>query len=97
MSAMVLPDGTVMDVFGSGGGEAMAERLRTLTGANVPLLGSVPLDPRLREGGDAGVPLALGAPDSPAGQAIHAIADKLVVRRESLAGKSLGLGVTRKG
>lgn len=97
MSAMVLPDGTVMDVFGSGGGEAMAERLRTLTGATVPLLGSVPLDPRLREGGDAGVPLALGAPESPAGQAIHAIADKLVVRRESLAGKSLGLGVTRKG
>ncbi|MBH5298680.1 Mrp/NBP35 family ATP-binding protein [Corynebacterium ulcerans] len=97
MSAMVLPDGTVMDVFGSGGGEAMAERLRTLTGATVPLLGSVPLDPRLREGGDAGVPLALGASESPAGQAIHAIADKLVVRRESLAGKSLGLGVTRKG
>ncbi|ADK28588.1 Mrp/NBP35 family ATP-binding protein [Corynebacterium pseudotuberculosis] len=97
MSAMVLPDGTVMDVFGSGGGEAMAERLQTLTGTTVPLLGSVPLDPRLREGGDAGVPLALGAPDSPAGQAIHAIADKLVVRRESLAGKTLGLGVTRKG
>ncbi|BBJ71807.1 iron-sulfur cluster carrier protein [Corynebacterium ulcerans] len=97
MSAMVLPDGTVMDVFGSGGGEAMAERLRTLTGATVPLLDSVPLDPRLREGGDAGVPLALGDPESPAGQAIHAIADKLVVRRESLAGKSLGLGVTRKG
>lgn len=97
MSAMVLPDGTVMDVFGSGGGEAMAERLRTLTGATVPLLGSVPLDPRLREGGDAGVPLVLGDPESPAGQAIHAIADKLVVRRESLAGKSLGLGVTRKG
>ncbi|ALP34509.1 Mrp/NBP35 family ATP-binding protein [Corynebacterium pseudotuberculosis] len=96
MSAMVLPDGTVMDVFGSGGGEAMAERLQTLTGTTVPLLGSVPLDPRLREGGDAGVPLALGAPDSPAGQAIHAIADKLVVRRESLAGKTLGLGVTRK-
>ncbi|ALU22188.1 sodium:proton antiporter [Corynebacterium pseudotuberculosis] len=97
MSAMVLPDGTVMDVFGSGGGEAMAERLQTLTGTTVPLLGSVPLDPCLREGGDAGVPLALGAPDSPAGQAIHAIADKLVVRRESLAGKTLGLGVTRKG
>lgn len=97
MSAMVLPDGTVMDVFGSGGGEAMAERLQTLTGATVPLLGSVPLDPRLREGGDAGVPLALGDPESPAGQAIHAIADKLVVRRESLAGKSLGLGVARKG
>ncbi|AFH90620.2 sodium:proton antiporter [Corynebacterium pseudotuberculosis] len=97
MSTMVLPDGTVMDVFGSGGGEAMAERLQTLTGTTVPLLGSVPLDPRLREGGDAGVPLALGAPDSPAGQAIHAIADKLVVRRESLAGKTLGLGVTRKG
>lgn len=95
MGAMVLPDGTTVDVFGSGGGEAVTERLKALTGTPVKLLGSVPLDPRLREGGDAGTPIALSAPESPTGKAIHAIADQLVVRRESLAGKSLGLGVTR--
>lgn len=94
MGSMVLPDGSTMDVFGSGGGQAMADRLKTLTGTPVPLLGSVPLDPRLREGGDAGTPIAVSDPQSPTGAAIHKIADKLVVRRDSLAGKPLGLGVT---
>lgn len=96
MAAMVMPDGSLMEVFGSGGGEQVAQRLSTLTGATVPLLGSVPLDPALREGGDSGTPIAISAPDSPTGAAVHEIASKLVVRRESLAGKSLGLGVTRK-
>ncbi|MCS6571965.1 Mrp/NBP35 family ATP-binding protein [Corynebacterium diphtheriae] len=94
MGSMVLPDGSTMDVFGSGGGQAMADRLKTLTGTPVPLLGSVPLDPRLREGGDAGTPIAVSDPQSPTVAAIHKIADKLVVRRDSLAGKPLGLGVT---
>ncbi|CAB0551295.1 MRP family ATP-binding protein [Corynebacterium diphtheriae] len=94
MGSMVLPDGSTMDVFGSGGGQAMADRLKTLTGTPVPLLGSVPLDPRLREGGDAGTPIAVSDPQSPTGAAIYKIADKLVVRRDSLAGKPLGLGVT---
>ncbi|MCQ9351976.1 Mrp/NBP35 family ATP-binding protein [Corynebacterium sp. 153RC1] len=93
MAAMVLPDGSVMDVFGSGGGQAVADRLTTLTGAEVPLLGSVPLDPKLREGGDSGTPIALG--DSPTAKAIQAVAAKLAVRRESLAGKSLGLNTSR--
>lgn len=96
MAAMVMPDGSLMEVFGSGGGEQVAQRLSTLTGTTVPLLGSVPLDPALREGGDSGTPIAISAPDSPTGAAVHQIASKLVVRRESLAGKSLGLGVTRK-
>ncbi|MFI5504280.1 Mrp/NBP35 family ATP-binding protein [Corynebacterium kutscheri] len=95
MSAMVLDDGSVIDVFGSGGGEAVRERLATLTGTPVKLLGSVPLDPKLRAGGDNGLPIALSDPDSPAGKAIYAIADQLIIRRESLAGKSLNLGVTR--
>lgn len=96
MAAMVMPDSSLMEVFGSGGGEQVAQRLSTLTGTTVPLLGSVPLDPALREGGDSGTPIAISAPDSPTGAAVHQIASKLVVRRESLAGKSLGLGVTRK-
>ncbi|AKK10838.1 Mrp/NBP35 family ATP-binding protein [Corynebacterium uterequi] len=93
MSAMVLEDGTVLDVFGSGGGERVAERLSTLTGGPVPLLGQVPLDPSVRVHGDEGTPAVLARPDSPASQAIRGIADALAVRRDSLAGKHLGLGV----
>lgn len=94
MSAMVMPDGSTMDVFGSGGGEQVADRLTRITGGKVPLLGQVPLDPALRTGGDDGIPLVLAHPDSPTAKALEHIADTLVVRRESLAGKSLGLGVT---
>ncbi|GAB3939698.1 Mrp/NBP35 family ATP-binding protein [Corynebacterium tapiri] len=97
MSAMVLPDGTTMEIFGSGGGEQVAERLSALTGHSVPLLGQVPLDPTLRERGDSGTPVtaAEAKADSPSSAAITAIAEKLAVRRESLAGKPLGLGVQR--
>ena len=95
MSAMVMPDGTTMDVFGTGGGENVAERLTAITGTDVPLLGSVPLDPQLRVQGDEGTPIALQAPDSPSGKAIADIAGKLKIRRDSLAGKNLNLGVTR--
>src|SRR6202522_3544955 len=78
-------------VFGSGGGEAVADALTRLSGAPVPLLGQVPLDVRLREGGDAGVPLVLGDPDSPAGLALRKIADDLGARSRGLAGRSLGI------
>ncbi|MDO4762267.1 MAG: Mrp/NBP35 family ATP-binding protein [Corynebacterium sp.] len=96
MGAMVLPDGSIMEVFGSGGGLAVAQRISTLTGTKVPLLGSIPLDPKLREGGDSGVPIVIGQPESPTAVAIAQVVDQLVTRRESLAGKSLGLGVTKK-
>lgn len=95
MSAMVLPDGSTLDVFGSGGGQTVAERLSVLTGVTVPLLGQVPLDPQLRIHGDDGHPVTISEPESPAAQAIDGIVDRLIVRRESLAGKSLGLDVTR--
>ncbi|MCS4489869.1 Mrp/NBP35 family ATP-binding protein [Corynebacterium sp. ES2794-CONJ1] len=95
MSAMILPDGSTLEVFGSGGGEEVSQRISTLTGTKVPLLGSVPLDPQLREGGDHGTPIVLAHPESPTAVAIKAIADQLVLRPESLAGKPLGLGVTR--
>lgn len=96
MSWMEMPDGSKMEVFGSGGGETVARRLTQITGGKVELLGQVPLDTELREGGDKGTPIVLSNPDSGAGKALNDIADKLVVRRESLAGKSLGLGVTPK-
>ncbi len=96
MSWMEMPDGSKMEIFGTGGGQTVADRLTRLTGGQVPLLGQVPLDPRLREGGDSGEPIVLSHPESGAGKALTEIAGKLFVRRESLAGKSLGLGVTPK-
>lgn len=95
MSWMELPDGTRMEPFGSGGGERVAERLSRAVGAPVELLGQVPLETVLREGGDAGTPVVLSAPDSPSGSALRAIAEKLAVRRRGLAGMNLGIDTTR--
>ncbi|HET8660302.1 MAG TPA: P-loop NTPase [Micromonosporaceae bacterium] len=91
MSWLELPTGERMEIFGAGGGQAVADSLTRLVGAPVPLLGQVPLDTRLRESGDEGRPLVLTAPDSPAATALAAVADRLAVRRESLAGRPLGL------
>src|SRR6478672_9361950 len=91
MSGLVLPDGTTMQVFGEGGGRQVADRLTTAVGADVPLLGQVPLDPALVAAGDSGVPLVLSAPDSAAGKELRGIADKLSARKRGLAGMSLGL------
>jgi ATP-binding protein involved in chromosome partitioning len=91
MSWLELPDGTRMEVFGSGGGATVAESLSRLVGAEVPLLGQIPLDPRVREAGDAGNPIVLADPSAPAAAALRAVADRLAVRRESLVGKPLGL------
>ncbi|MBV9096654.1 MAG: Mrp/NBP35 family ATP-binding protein [Frankiaceae bacterium] len=83
--------GELVEVFGSGGGQAVADSLTQLVGAPVPLLGSVPIDPRLREGGDAGVPIALADPSSPAAVALRDIAAGLVDRGRSLVGRPLTL------
>jgi ATP-binding protein involved in chromosome partitioning len=83
--------GERLDVFGAGGGEAVAETLTRVVGARVPLLGQVPIDMRLREAGDNGTPLVLSDPESPAARQLIAVADKLASRSRSLAGRSLGL------
>jgi ATP-binding protein involved in chromosome partitioning len=91
MSWWEQPDGSRVELFGSGGGAAVAASLSRLTGASVPLLGQVPIDQRLREGGDAGVPIVTSAPDSPAAIALGEIADRLAARQRGLAGLQLGL------
>ncbi|GAA3961851.1 Mrp/NBP35 family ATP-binding protein [Gordonia caeni] len=95
MSWMELPDGTRMEPFGSGGGAQVAERLTRAVGAPVELLGQVPLEQQLREGGDAGTPVVLSAPESASGAALRSVADKLAVRRRGLAGMSLGIDTVR--
>ncbi|MEZ0354531.1 Mrp/NBP35 family ATP-binding protein [Mycobacterium sp. pR1184] len=96
MSGLVLPDGSTMQVFGEGGGAQVAERLSRAVGADVPLLGQIPLDPALVAAGDSGVPIVLSAPDSPVGKELRSVADKLSSRKRGLAGVSLGLDPTRK-
>jgi ATP-binding protein involved in chromosome partitioning len=83
--------GDMIDVFGAGGGALVAEGLSRLTGTTVPLLGSVPIDVRLREGGDNGRPLVLADPDSAAGKELLGVADRLSSRSRGLLGRSLGL------
>lgn len=97
MSWLTLPDGSTMEVFGSGGGKTVAESLTRLTGAQVPLLGQIPLDTSVRESGDNGNPVVLSSSESPASRALAAVADQLAVRRESLVGKPLGLAVVPRG
>ena len=96
MSGLALPDGSTLQVFGEGGGRQVAERLSRAVGADVPLLGQIPLDPALVAAGDSGVPIVLSAPDSPAGKELLSIADRLSSRRRGLAGMSLGLDPTRR-
>jgi ATP-binding protein involved in chromosome partitioning len=91
MSWLELPGGGRMDVFGSGGGAQVAEGLTRALGARVPLLGQVPIDVALREGGDVGVPLVLSQPEAPAAVELRGVADRLVTRSRGLVGRSLGL------
>jgi ATP-binding protein involved in chromosome partitioning len=91
MSWMDMPDGSRLDLFGSGGGQQVADSLTKAIGSPVPLLGQIPIDTRLREGGDAGVPLVLSAPQSAAGKALLGVADRLTVRARGLAGMSLNI------
>ncbi|WP_434621570.1 Mrp/NBP35 family ATP-binding protein [Arthrobacter sp. A5] len=91
MSFLTLPDGSIMDLFGSGGGRLLAERLTRTVNAPVPLLGQIPLDIALREGGDNGAPVVQCAPASAAADALQEIADQLASRPRGLSGLKLGI------
>ena len=83
--------GDRIELYGSGGGQAVADELTRLIGTRVPLLGQVPQEIALREGGDAGRPLVLSNPDSEAAKQLTIIADQLANRRRGLAGRRLGI------
>jgi ATP-binding protein involved in chromosome partitioning len=74
MSYLELPDGQRMDIFGSGGGERLAKA------AGVPFIGSVPIDPAVRTGGDNGVPVVISAPNSPVSLALRKIAEDIAAK-----------------
>lgn len=74
MSYLELPDGTRMDVFGAGGGERLAKE------AGVAFIGSIPLDPSVRTGGDEGKPVTISHPDSAVAQALRHVAEDLAAK-----------------
>lgn len=90
MAGLAQADGSVLELFGSGGGADAASRLSTPE-QPVTVLGSIPLSLRLREGGDAGTPVVLSDPDDPASMAIAHLAGLLAGRPRNLAGRKLGL------
>src|SRR3954465_1545752 len=91
MSWLDTPDGSRIELFGSGGGQTVADSLSRATGAPVQLLAQLPLDVRLRGGGDAGAPGVLADPAPPAAVARRGVARQLARRARGLAGRSLGL------
>jgi ATP-binding protein involved in chromosome partitioning len=91
MSWLDMPDGSRNHLFGSGGGQEVADSLTRSLGSEVPLLGQIPLDPQLRETGDAGTPLVLSDPTSPAAIVLRDIANRLATRSRGLAGKLLSV------
>lgn len=93
MSYLDTPNGR-MDVFGSGGGEQVAETLSARLGYEVRLLGNIPLEPEMRASGDEGEPIVRSK--SPAGAVLKEIASSLANRSRGLAGMQLGLSPNRK-
>ena len=96
MAWLEQPDGSRLELFGSGGGERVAAGLSRASGTEVPLLGQVPLDVRLREGGDSGVPVVLSDPASPAATALRQVARRLATLERGLAGMPLDVSPVRR-
>jgi ATP-binding protein involved in chromosome partitioning len=80
-----------IEVFGSGGGDTVAATLTARFGYDVPVLGRIPIDVPLREGGDVGRPIMLSDRDGVAATALAEVADALTASGRGLAGRQLGL------
>jgi len=93
MSWLVQADGSKLEIFGNGGGKLVADRLATLVGQPVELLGQIPLSVELREGSDQGQPVVLAKPNDAAALEITAIAARLASEPIGLAGKKLRISL----
>ena len=86
-----------LEVFGTGGGARVAATLGERFGYDVPLLGAIPLDLSLREGGDSGKPVVESDPTAPGATVLAEVARRLAGRGRGLAGMQLGLSPTARG
>jgi ATP-binding protein involved in chromosome partitioning len=85
-----------LELFGAGGGERVAATLSGRFGYDVPLLGRIPIEETLREGGDAGKPVVESDPTADSARVLTAVADRLDSRGRGLAGRQLGLTPTSR-
>jgi ATP-binding protein involved in chromosome partitioning len=90
MAGLAQPDGSVLPLFGEGGGAEVARRLSSGVGQHVPLLASVPLSLALRAGGDAGVPVVASHPDDLAARAILTVVDAIEAQVHETQAKAEG-------
>jgi ATP-binding protein involved in chromosome partitioning len=74
MSYLELPDGSRMDIFGTGGGEQLAKE------GGVPFLGMIPIDAKVRTGGDSGRPVIVEDPNSPAANSLRGVAEVIAAK-----------------
>ena len=91
MAWLTQADGSRLELFGSGGGQAVAERLSEISGQPVEVIGQIPISIALREGSDFGQPIVLSSTDDPAARAIREVASKITSTKLGLAGKRLGI------
>lgn len=93
MAGLVTPLGERVDLFGSGGGDAVAARLSESLGTPIPVLGRIPLTLGLREGSDAGEPVVLRDTPDPAQDALRAALDAVLAARRPLGRRALPVRV----
>ncbi|MBP3222916.1 MAG: Mrp/NBP35 family ATP-binding protein [Actinomycetaceae bacterium] len=91
MSHYIMPDGSKNYLFGQGGGGIVSHELSIHLGYNVPVLGNIPIETDIREGGDSGTPLTVQDTQTPAQHVFDNIAKQLHQRSQSLVGKNLPL------
>jgi len=91
MSWLLQPDGSKLELFGAGGGDAVAARLTVISGKPVAVLGQIPMSMSLREGSDQGQPVVLHSATDSAAEVIIEIAKKIASAKLGLAGKPLGI------
>lgn len=85
MSFLTLPDGSTLDIFGQGGGEKLAAE------TEVDFIGSIPIDPIVRESGDNGVPVVISHPSSQVAEALVEITEKIAAKVSVIAKESSGI------
>lgn len=84
MAGFALPGSAIVNIFGSGGGQKIADEMK------VPLLGSIPIDPRMTESGDKGTPFVVGYPDAEGAKTIRKIAGDMAARLSTLQAETSG-------
>lgn len=93
MSGLKLPDGSTLELFGSGGGQAAADALTEFSGTQVPLIGQVPISVELRTGSDSGNPVIHTNPKDPAAVEIAKIAKLLVDSKLTTVNRTLKVDI----